>query len=269
MSDLALFWHRNDLRISDNSGLARASQTGARIIGVFCFDPAIIDRDDVAPVRIEFLIGSLKCLAADYRRAGSQLLILHQDPTIGIPQLASGLQVKAVYWHFDVEPYSQTRDTRVIDALKQQGIAAHPEWDRVLHDPTEIRTGNNQPYSVYTPYWRNWIGRSKPAPVDVKLRSVELTLTEQQALTQLPVIDLPTAKDLGFDWDEPLIFAPGTSAAAQQLAAFCHRSIFEYDTQRNYPAISGTSRYECRTQIWNDRHPYCLGGDNCGDGYGE
>jgi deoxyribodipyrimidine photo-lyase len=242
MSDLVLFWHRNDLRISDSTGLARASQTGARIIGVFCLDPAIIERDDVAPARMEFLIGSLKSLAEDYRRSGSQLLILHQDPTVGIPQLASGLQVKSVYWHLDVEPYSQLRDARVTDALKQHGIAAQPEWDRVLHDPTQIKTGNNQPYTVYTPYWRNWIGRSKPAPAEVKLRSVELTPTEQQALTQLPVIQLPTAKDLGFIWDKPLILEPGTSAAERRLAEFGDRAISEYDEQRNYPGVSGTSR---------------------------
>jgi deoxyribodipyrimidine photo-lyase len=242
MSDLVLFWHRNDLRISDSTGLARASQTDARIIGVFCLDPAIIDRDDVAPARMEFLIGSLNCLAEDYRRSGNQLLILHQDPTVGIPQLASGLQVKSVYWHLDVEPYSQIRDARVTEALKQHGIAAQPEWDRVLHDPTQIKTGNNQPYSVYTPYWRNWIGRSKPAPAEVKLRSAELTPTEQQALTQLPVIELPTAKDLGFIWDKPLILEPGTSAAEQRLAEFCDRAVSEYDERRNYPGVAGTSR---------------------------
>ncbi len=242
MSDLVLFWHRNDLRITDSIGLATATQTDARIIGVFCLDPAIIDRDDVAPARIEFMLGSLKSLAADYQRAGSQLLILHRDPTEGIPQLASGLQVAAVYWHLDVEPYSQTRDARVIEALKQHGIAANTVWDRQLHDPTQLQTGNKQPYTVYTPYWRNWIGRAKPEPATVKLRSVELTATEQKALTQLPAIPIPTAKDLGFVWDKPLIIDPGTSAAEKYLAAFCRRSIAEYDEQRNYPAVTGTSR---------------------------
>ncbi len=242
MSDLGLFWHRNDLRIADSIGLAQACQTGARIVGVFCLDPAIIDRDDVAPARMEYLIGSLNCLAEDYHRSGSQLLILHQDPTVGIPQLASGLQVKTVYWHLDVEPYSQIRDARVSDALKQQGIAAYTAWDRQLHDPTQIKTGNKQPYTVYTPFWRNWNSQAKPAPAEVKLRSVELTPRERQALEQLPVIPLPTAKDLGFVWDKPLMLEPGTQAAQQRLAEFGDRSIFEYDEQRNYPAISGTSR---------------------------
>jgi deoxyribodipyrimidine photo-lyase len=241
MSDLVLFWHRNDLRVSDSIGLAQACLTNGRVVGVFCFDPAILTRDDIAPARIAFLLGCLKSLAQDYLQAGSQLVFLHQDPAVEIPRLAGALSAKAVYWHHDVEPYAQIRDARVADVLKQQSIEVYTDWDRLLHDPTTIKTGNQQPYTVYTPFWRNWNSRSKPAPVEVKLPATKLTPTEQQALTQLPVINLPTAKDLGFTWDKPLIFEPGTSAAEQQLLDFCHRSIFEYDTQRNYPAISGTS----------------------------
>jgi deoxyribodipyrimidine photo-lyase len=241
MSDLILFWHRNDLRVSDSIGLARACLTSTRIIGIFCFDPAILKRDDIAPARIVYLLGCLKSLAQDYLQADSQLLFLHQDPAIGIPLLASKLSAKAVYWHHDVEPYARTRDAQVADLLKQHSIEVHTDWDRLLHDPTTIKTGNHQPYSVYTPFWRNWNSRSKPAPVEVKLPTTKLTAIEQQVLTQLPIINLPTAEDLGFSWDRPLIFEPGTSVAEIQLADFCHRSIFEYDLQRNYPAMSGTS----------------------------
>ncbi len=240
MSDLVLFWHRRDLRISDSIGLAQASRTNARVIGVFCFDRSILSMN-VAPARVAYLVGSLKALAEDYQQAGSQLLFLDGDPVEKIPQLASTLKAKAVYWHYDVEPYAKTRDDRVTAALTAQNIEIHPNWDQLLHDPTTIRTGSKQPYTVYTPFWRNWNSQVKPEPVEVKLPQSELTPAERQALTQIPTIDLPTAQDLGFTWDSPLAQAPGTSAAAQILAEFCNRSILEYDEQRNYPAASGTS----------------------------
>ena len=240
MSDLVLFWHRRDLRISDSIGLAQASRTNARVIGVFCFDRSILSMN-VAPARVAYLVGSLKALAQDYQQAGSQLLFLDGDPVEKIPQLASTLKAKAVYWHYDVEPYAKTRDDRVTAALTAQNIEIHLNWDQLLHDPTTIRTGSKQPYTVYTPFWRNWNSQVKPEPVEVKLPQSELTPAERQALTQIPTIDLPTAQDLGFTWDSPLAQAPGTSAAAQILAEFCNRSISEYDEQRNYPAVSGTS----------------------------
>jgi deoxyribodipyrimidine photo-lyase len=241
MSDLVLFWHRRDLRNSDSIGLARAGATNARVLSVFCLDRAILTNDSVAPARVTYLVGCLKSLAEDYRRAGSQLLFVEGNPIDKIPQLATTLNAKAVYWHLDVEPYSQIRDEQVTTSLKTHGIEVHTNWDQLLHDPTEIRTGAGQPYTVYTPFWRNWSSRSKPEPVTVKLPKSELTAAECQALTQVPTIDLPTAQELGFSWDRPLKLEPGTSAAARELAAFCQRSIGEYDEQRNYPAISGTS----------------------------
>ena len=240
MSDLVLFWHRRDLRSSDSIGLAQACHTQARVIGVFCFDRSILD-DSVAPARVTYLVGCLKALAEDYRQAGSQLLFLDGDPVEKIPRLASALQAKAVYWHHDVEPYARTRDDRVTTALTAQQTEVHPYWDQLLHDPTTIRTGNNQPYSVYSPFWRNWIVKAKLEPVTVTFPPSALTPTEQQALTQVPTIDLPTAADLGYVWDAPLAQEPGTSAATQHLAEFCRQSIAQYDEQRNYPAVSGTS----------------------------
>jgi deoxyribodipyrimidine photo-lyase len=241
MSDLVLFWHRNDLRISDSIGLARACDTNTRVMGVFCFDRAILDRDDIAPARVAFMLGCLQSLAQDYQKAGSQLILLDGDPVAQIPTLAIALQSRSVYWHHDVEPYSQIRDDRVAAALKTNGIEVQTNWDRLLHDPTEIRTGSKQPYTVYSPFWRNWFDRAKPLPVEVKLRSCELTATEQQALDRVATINLPAIADLGFNWDRPLIFEPGTTAAVQQLATFCDQVIYIYDDQRNYPAIAGTS----------------------------
>ncbi len=52
MADLILFWHRRDLRISDNLGLAAARERSSKVVGVFCLDPNILDADDVAPARV-------------------------------------------------------------------------------------------------------------------------------------------------------------------------------------------------------------------------
>ena len=52
MSNLILFWHRRDLRISDNVGLAAAQQQSQKVVGVFCLDPTLLKRDDIAAVRI-------------------------------------------------------------------------------------------------------------------------------------------------------------------------------------------------------------------------
>lgn len=243
MSDLILFWHRRDLRISDNVGLLRARQQSQKIVGVFCLDPNILERDDAAPVRVTYMIGCLQHLQQRYVQVGSQLLILRADPRQGIPSLAAALNAKAVFWNWDVEPYSQERDRAVQDALQEKGIQfLDKNWDQLLHAPEDVRTGANQPYTVYTPFWRNWSSKPKADPVEA-LHDVEgLTAEEQETARQVGVIELPTAKELGFNWDNELVIAPGEAAAQARLEEFCDYAITEYKEQRNFPGINGTSQ---------------------------
>ncbi|MBF2009301.1 MAG: deoxyribodipyrimidine photo-lyase, 8-HDF type [Chlorogloeopsis fritschii C42_A2020_084] len=243
MSDLILFWHRRDLRISDNTGLAAARQRSAKVVGVFCLDPNILERDDVASVRVTYMIGCLQALQQRYAQAGSQLLILHANPVQAIPALAAALDAKAVFWNWDVEPYSQKRDRAVIEALKEKGIEfLEKNWDQLLHSPEDIRTGSNQPYTVYTPFWKNWSSKAKANPVETLENAEGLTETEKEKAKVAGAIELPSAKELGFIWDGELVIAPTEAAAQERLEEFCAHAIDEYQQQRNFPATDGTSR---------------------------
>jgi hypothetical protein len=44
-----LFWHRRDLRLADNLGLAAAAAPPPAVTGVFVLDPAILDRGRHGP----------------------------------------------------------------------------------------------------------------------------------------------------------------------------------------------------------------------------
>ncbi|MCU0568593.1 MAG: DNA photolyase family protein [Oculatellaceae cyanobacterium Prado106] len=242
MTDLILFWHRRDLRIADNVGLAIARQRSPKVVGVFCLDPEILEGGDVAPVRMQYMIGCLQELQERYTAAGSQLLILHNRPLQALPELATALKAKAVFWNKDVEPYSRSRDREVAEALRASGIQVEAFWDQLLHAPQEIQAGSGQPYTVFTPFWRNWSNRTKATPQATLENAQGLEPNEMAIAQQSGVIPLPTAKDLGFVWTNELPLAPGTGAAEERLEAFCDRALGEYQEQRNYPANPGTSQ---------------------------
>lgn len=241
MSDLILFWHRRDLRITDNIGLSQARQHSEKVVGVFCLDPAILQRDDVAPARVTYMMGSLKALQAAYAKAGSQLLILHQAPTQAIPHLAKTLKATAVHFNLDVEPYARERDRTVQEALQAAGITVRTFWDQLLHAPDQIRSGSGTPYTVYTPFWRNWSSQPKATPALTLEHAIGLTDNEKELAQQAGAIALPTAKELGFVWTNSLLLEPGEQAAQERLAEFCQQAIEDYKEQRNFPAVSGTS----------------------------
>ncbi|MEM7554659.1 MAG: FAD-binding domain-containing protein [Cyanobacteria bacterium P01_A01_bin.84] len=243
MSDLILFWHRRDLRISDNTGLAIARDKTPKVVGVFCLDPNILKGDDVAPVRVTYMIGCLQRLQEKYQKVGSEMLVLYDDPVKAIPQLASSLGAKAVFWNWDVEPYAQKRDRAVIAALNERGIEhLEKNWDQILNAPEEICTNAGQPYTVYTPFWKKWSSKPKSLPIKALADAQGLTSTEQETAKEVGVIPLPTAKDLEFIWDGELILPPGEDVAKEKLEEFCGSAINEYQEQRNFPNVEGTSK---------------------------
>ncbi len=241
MSDLILFLHRRDLRTADNVGLSIARQRSPKVVGVFCLDPNLLQRDDIAPARVTYMIGSLRSLQQRYAEAGSQLLILNADPRVAVPNLAKALNAKAVFWNWDVEPYSQERDRAMISALNQAGIEVKTSWDQLMHSPEEIKSGSGSPYTVYSPFWRNWVSKLKAEPMPDFVGAEGLTETEAEQAKSVGEIALPTAKDLGFIWDNPLMLQPGEQAAQARLGEFCHSAINAYQEQRNFPANPGTS----------------------------
>lgn len=242
MNNLTLFWHRRDLRISDNIGLASAYEKSSKIVGLFCLDINILKRDDIAPARVTYMIGCLEELQKSYRKLGGDLLILKGEPELVIPALAETLNAQNIYWNLDVEPYSQIRDKKVKEALQIKGIKVETFWDQLLHYPGEILTKSKNPYTVYTPFWNNWSKQSKQN-ITPKITNLQgLNEEEKSLLSSLQIIPLPTAKNLGYIWDNPLPLMPGETAAKEKLEEFCTYNLSQYQENRNFPAIDGTSQ---------------------------
>lgn len=242
MTDLALFWHRRDLRTSDNVGLSAAVQRWPRVVGVFCLDAALLQPEEVAAVRVAYLLGCLQALQAQYAQLGSQLLVLKGQPEQAISQLATQLQAGSVYWNLDVEPYAQTRDRKVEETLKEAGIPTQTFWDQLLHAPDAIQTTSQQPYTVYTPFWRNWSSRPKASPLPDLEHLTGLTAEELAQAKSTGIVAIPSLKDLGFPPVDALFLEPGPAPALAQLETFTQGSITNYQEQRNLPSLVGTSQ---------------------------
>lgn len=240
MNTPVLFWHRNDLRITDNVGLTAAVSRSPKTVGVFCLDPGILERDDVAPARVDYMLGCLRSLQADYEKCGGSFVVLQGDPAQEIPALAQRLGATHVNWNWDVEPYARRRDRQVLEALTELGIQGEGHWDRLLHVPGEVMTGAGKPYTVYSPFWKNWRSRPKAEPLLAPKALEPLTEGEWETADSK---DIPELRSLKMVWYGGLILPPGTAAATDVLDQFCAQSLEAYDSDRNFPALEmGTSK---------------------------
>jgi deoxyribodipyrimidine photo-lyase len=258
-----LFWHRRDLRLADNLGLAAAAAATPAVTGVFVLDPGILEAPDLAPARLWFLAESLRELAERWQAAGSRLLALRGDPAVVLPQLAEALQAPVLAWNRDVEPYGRERDRRVAAALQAGGRRVLVDWDQLLISPEALRTGQGDPYRVYGPFWRNWRGQVEAKvglgnaaagglePVAAPSGLVDLGEQERQALQRLDAAPLPLVQPdpttglhlpHSFTGGDLCPCRPGEAAALEQLHTFCDGGpLLAYEPGRNLPGEAGTS----------------------------
>ena len=254
---MALFWHRRDLRVSDNRGLAAAADGEEPVVPVFVFDDEVLTHG--SDTRVRFMLDALSALQAQYRERGSELVVLHGDPAELLPALATAVGTETVHWNENYTKLSRDRDARVRLALEDAGVTRETHHDSQLHEPGTIRTNKGDPYAVYTYFWKKWRDREKdqpfPAPDDGLDSGADLTedaLTAAADGERLPAAlraTLPTIEELGFAEPSADVADAGTAAARERLAAFCEEAIFHYDEDRDFPAIAGSSRLSAQIRF--------------------
>jgi deoxyribodipyrimidine photo-lyase len=219
-------WHRRDLRLADNRGLADATDLAA---GVFVFDDSVLDH--AAPPRVAFMLEALESLRAAYRERGSDLFVRYGNPAEVISDLATDHDAEVVSWNRDYSGLAQRRDEHVSEELKDDGVTPQKFHDAICHEPGAITTNAGDPYSVYTYFWKKWRDREKDAPRAVP--ELAAAADEEQ---------IPTLSELGFEEPAADIPTASTEAARERLDAFLDEDVFRYDERRDFPADGCTSR---------------------------
>jgi len=241
---MRLFWHRRDLRVADNRGLAAAAEAAeddGAVVPVFVFDDDVLDH--AASPRVRFMLDALAELRDDYRERGSDLVVARGDPAEVLPDLADEFGAEAVVWNEDYSGLARERDARVRMALDDAGVARETHHDAVHHEPGTITTNQGDPYAVFTYFWKKWRDREKADPFDAP---VAADLVDAGAAGDIGEVaagqSLPSIADLGFEEPTADVQSAGTAAARDRLAAFREDAVLRYDEDRDYPAKEATSR---------------------------
>ncbi len=230
-----ILWFRRDLRLSDHPALTAACETGQPVIPLFILDE-VVEKQGAAP---RFRLGlSVAALAADLKDAGSQLILRRGKATDVLKQVIADTGAKAVYWSRQYDVAAKDRDVPVKSELQEQGIDAKSFPGHLLFEPWTVETKTGGFYKVYTPMWKM-----------VRDRDVAASLPQPGKIPTPS--DWPKSDDLA-DWslDADMrrgrdIVAEhcvvGEAAARGRLGAFIANDIATYASQRDLPAVKGTS----------------------------
>ena len=95
---------------------------------------------------------------------GSKLILRRGEPLATIRELISETGARTVLWNRRYAPEQMKLDTAIKRALRDSGIAVESFEGRIMHEPTQLKTGSGGPYRVYTPFWRAFQRNADPRP---------------------------------------------------------------------------------------------------------
>ncbi len=223
-SSKSIFWFRRDLRLEDNHGLYQALKREDNVQAIFIFDVNILDKlNDTRDKRVLFIYYTLKTLKEQLEEKGSTLKVFFGDPIDFFEQA----EVKSVYTNHDYEPYARDRDKKVEKALSSRNIPFYTFKDQVVFEKEEVVKDDGTPYVVFTPYSKKWKGRLR----DENMKDYP-TLSHMDHFHQCAPSEMPTLDSMGFE--------KGDVEFPERVIK--QSIIKEYDEQRDYPAVQGTTR---------------------------
>ncbi|GAB3563713.1 deoxyribodipyrimidine photo-lyase [Spirosoma luteolum] len=157
---LSLVWLRRDLRLNDNAALYHALRSGRPVLPVFIFDRTILDAlDDPHDRRVMFLVQEVERLRDELAEKGAALLVRYGHPLDVWKDLTRAYPIGEVFTNYDYEGYAKERDKAVAAMLAEKGIGFSASKDQTIFDRDEVLSGSKTPYTVFTPYSKNWHGK--------------------------------------------------------------------------------------------------------------
>jgi deoxyribodipyrimidine photo-lyase len=220
--EINICWLRRDLRLDDNAALYHALKEGLPVLLLFIFDKKILDDlSDKTDARVTFIYQTLKAMEEQLQQHGSSILIKHGSPEDAWPEVLSAYRVKSVYTNHDYEPYALQRDETLAEYLRSEEIAFQTYKDQVIFEKDEITKADGKPYTVFTPYFKQWKNKLddfylKPYPVQKYLAQ----------LYQTKPLIFPTLHNLGFEESDQKF---PSANFEHKLAAYEERRDFPYD----------------------------------------
>ncbi len=236
----SIVWFRRDLRLHDNPALNAAITRGQPIVCLYINAP-----DEQAPWQPGaasrwWLDRSLRSLDQSLRQHHNQLIIRLGPSLDTLQQLIQQTGATHVYWNRCYEPALIKRDTRIKKNLRDRHHIAIQTFNAtLLHEPGDILSQAGEPLRVYTPFWKSCQRFGTPR----EPQSIAGPMAKPQSFPPSLSIDQLNLRPT-IHWDAGLHdhWQVGEQAAQKRLETFLTGAINQYDTDRDRPAIDGTSQ---------------------------
>ena len=219
----ALVWFRSDLRVEDNPALRHAFKEADSVEAVYFYSAEQLKNHNEADVKIDFLIQHLFSLEKTLTSLNVPLTIIQsngfEEDSILLKKYCIDRSVKKVFWNNQFGEDENLRDKQALEALEFNKILVKTFHDQVIYKPGSLKTGQGNPYAVFTPFKRKWIENFEMDFLDINFQYVKRN--PQDLTSNITTFDFNYSRTHRVNMD---LWSIGESAALQRLHKFLQPS---------------------------------------------
>ena len=236
-----LVWLRTDLRMDDNPALRNAFIECDEVACLYFYSPKQLDLHSEANVKVDFLKRNLGNLQSNLKNVNVNLWVVDSIGFDGevdkLKEIVELNNIDKVYSNSQFGIDENVRDEGVRSSLGKISVDYQSFNDQIIYEPGFLKTGQGNPFSVFTPFKRRWVENFDMQFLDIDFNYVT---KEKNAFSNKPELS-----DLNFNVTHDVdmsIWPEGESAALERLKDFLNSKAERYSEDRNDPIIDGTSR---------------------------
>lgn len=234
-----IVWLRYDLRLDDHPAFYEAAQTKKPIIPLYIWAPDEELSWKPGAASQWWLHHSLRSLQQSIQTKNNRLIIRQGNARDVLDQIIQETGADTVFWSRRYEPSLVQRDTDIKSHLKEKGIGVKSFNSALLFEPWEITTQQDQPYKVFTPFWKMCTARPEPPP---PLDAPKKLNAPNNYPSSLKVEELGLLPTINWYGGMDKTWQPGEDGAKVHLKRFNQKAVMAYQHARDIPEMVGTSR---------------------------
>ncbi|KAK1829520.1 deoxyribodipyrimidine photo-lyase [Podospora conica] len=256
VKDAVVHWFKMDLRLSDNRALFLASEkareAGVPLIGLYVVSPQDFEAHLTAPVRVDFVLRTLKVLREDLGKLDIPLWVETVEKRREVPgrvvELMEEWGARHLFVNVEYEVDELRREAKMVRMLADKGMTLQVAHDTCVVPPGALKSGSGGQYAMYTPWYKSWMKH-----VHENLELLELSEPPRRnppearakfaGLFNCEIPPAPECKRFTKEQEQRYkgLWPAGEHEAKKRLDKFCEDAISRYAGDRNIPSISGTS----------------------------
>ena len=156
-----IVWFRSDLRIDDNPALNAALRNCDEVLAIYIFSQSQWEIHNESNIKQEFLFNNLTSLEESLLKLNIPLIAMNTDSYKTLPKdllnFVIEQKIENIFWNNEFGVNESERDVAVEKNLNENNVQISRFDDQVIYQPGFLKTGQGNPFSVFTPFKRRWI----------------------------------------------------------------------------------------------------------------